>query len=331
MEEDKFNFFDESHRALHNLQKDRILCDVALRGKASTKTFHAHRVVLASKSAYFKAMFTSCMIESEKYEIFIEGIESHALEKIINYCYTGDIAPIPNDVEEILEAAHMLGLYRVQKKCFSFLRNNIDSTNCYGIAYLAEKYSCCEMKKIAEDYTLKNFRYVINSSDFQELNCDNLLRLISHNNLNVLSEGEVYDAVLKWVKFKTEDRKIFLKDLLSHVRFPLLTRKFLIDRVTKEELIITDSSCREYLYSALDYHLVPERRSLSNQTQFSPRINITSAIYVIGGESKILVLITSSPVKCFLHNDSPHIKKPFRWWRLYVALNIYDVTCIKRG
>ena len=50
-------------------------------------------------------MFTSCMIESEKYEIFIEGIESHALEKIINYCYTGDIAPIPSDLEEILEAA----------------------------------------------------------------------------------------------------------------------------------------------------------------------------------------------------------------------------------
>ena len=286
MEDKDFNFFKESYLVLHSLQKNGILCDVSLRGKSQVEPFLAHRVVLASQSTYFRAMFTSSMIESKKTDIILEGVESDALRKIIHYCYTGDIAPLPNDVEDILEAAHMLGLLHVQNKCFIYLSNNIDSSNCYGVAYLAEKYSCCEMKKVAEDYTLKNFRFVMNSPDFQELSYDNLLRLISHNNLNVLCEGEVYDAILKWVKFNTEERETFLKSLLSHVRFPMLTRKFLIDKVTKEELIINHSGCREYLYNALDYHLVPERRNLTSELQFTPRLNLTSTLYVIGGESK---------------------------------------------
>ena len=41
---------------LHRLRRDDILCDVTL--EAEGKTFRAHRVVLASVSGYFEAMFS---------------------------------------------------------------------------------------------------------------------------------------------------------------------------------------------------------------------------------------------------------------------------------
>lgn len=286
MEELAKTFFEDSFSHLHEFQQNQILCDVKLRGKSNGYTIHAHKIILASKSLYFKAMFTSDMKESREDLVTLESFESNILEKIISYCYTGEIVLLPCEIEEILDASHMLGVDHIQEKCFMFLRNNIDITNCYGIAFLAEKYSCKEISKIAENYAVKNFRLIANTDDFLNLSYDNLSNLVSNNELNVLCEAEVYDAILKWAKYNIASRKKLLKRLLSYVRFPLLTRKFLIDIVTKEELIINDSECREYLYNALDYHLVPERRSLVDQRTFSPRITMTTALYVVGGESE---------------------------------------------
>lgn len=287
----ELDFFVESQRELETLRRDGILCDVKVTGKSGKRGIPAHKVVLASQSAYFKAMFTSNMIECTKEEIALESIDDDVIEKIIVYCYTGEISLTPPDVEDILDAAHMFGLNRISEKCFTYLHNNLDITNCHGIAYLAEKYSCSEMQKIAQDYTVQNFRLVMNSMDFSCINYDNLVRLISHNQLNVSSECEVYEAVIRWVKYDLNTRQIYLKDLLPYVRFPLLTRKFLIDTVAKEELIISDAECRDYLYNALDYHLVPERRSLNEKEQnTSARRSLTSSIYVIGGESKFFLI-----------------------------------------
>ena len=286
----KLSFTEEGYKSLAFLRADGILCDVTLRGKSNRNhPILAHKVVLAAQSAYFKVMFTTAMLESQQKDIVIENIEAKVLQKIVDYCYTGEIRLTPSDIEDLLDAAHMLGLFDLQEQCFQFLQNNLDGSNCYGVAHLAEKYSCKEVRKVAEDFALKNFRYVMNSVEFIDLPYDNVLKLVSNNQLHVVCESEVYVAVMKWVKHKPDERVDHLKDLLAYVRFPLLTRKFLIDHVTKEELIIGDKACRKYLYDALDYHLVPERRSMIEQHRnSSPRCKGTNSIYVIGGESKYL-------------------------------------------
>ena len=280
-------FFKEAFNSLKEMKRQKILCDVKLRGKSKGILIDAHKIILASRSDFFKAMFTSNMKENQEGYVTLESIENNILDKIINFLYTGNITLIPSEVEELLDASHMLGIDQVQEKCFHFLLNNIDITNCYGIAYLAEKYSCREISKVAETYAIKNFRLVSNTDEFLDLTYEHLLALVSSSELNVTSEGDVYNAIMKWVYFDKSRRKLYLKSLLAHVRFPLLTRKFLIDKVTKEELIIGDSGCREYLYNALDYHLVPERRYSTSDKMYSPRLILTSSIYVVGGESML--------------------------------------------
>ena len=57
---------------MNDLRRDRDLCDVTLVVKS--EVFHAHRVVLASRSPYFLGMFKSNMAESQQEEITLTGM-----------------------------------------------------------------------------------------------------------------------------------------------------------------------------------------------------------------------------------------------------------------
>ena len=66
--------FQDCNLILNDLRKSKDLCDVVI--KVGSETYHAHRVVLASKSPYFLGMFKSNMVESQQTEITLTGIYS---------------------------------------------------------------------------------------------------------------------------------------------------------------------------------------------------------------------------------------------------------------
>ena len=56
---------------MNDLRRDRDLCDVTLIVK--NEVFHAHKVILVSRSPYFLGMFKSNMAESQQEEITLTG------------------------------------------------------------------------------------------------------------------------------------------------------------------------------------------------------------------------------------------------------------------
>ena len=63
--------FQECHAVMNELRRSKDLCDVTLVVKS--EVFHAHRVILASRSPYFHGMFKSNMAESQQDEITLTG------------------------------------------------------------------------------------------------------------------------------------------------------------------------------------------------------------------------------------------------------------------
>lgn len=80
-----------------------------------------------------------------------------------------------------------------------------------------------------------------------QLNADQLITLIKKDELNVQDEKDVYDAVLKWVKYDEDDRHIKMEHILSSVRCQFLTPKFLNDQIAKCDVLKKTPACREYL------------------------------------------------------------------------------------
>ena len=70
------------------------------------------------------------------------------------------------------------------------------------------------------------------------------------NYLQVDSEEPVYEAVIKWVCHRLEERRVFFATLLEHVRLPLLSPQYITDVLDQEPLIRTSFVCRDLLDEA---------------------------------------------------------------------------------
>ncbi|VEL27441.1 unnamed protein product [Protopolystoma xenopodis] len=123
------------------------------------------------------------------------------------------------------------------------------------------------------------------SEEFLLLPKNHFIDIISSDELNVRSEEQVYSAVMRWVNHNLIDRRNDLGQLLSAVRLPLVSPKFLVATVGNDILIRADEKCRDLVDEAKNYLLLPQERPLMQGPRTRPRRPITSAeaLFAVGG------------------------------------------------
>ncbi|KAK5645509.1 hypothetical protein RI129_006809 [Pyrocoelia pectoralis] len=75
--------------------------------KVGAELFHAHRLVLAAASPYFKAMFTGGLRECDMNRVQLQGVSATVMARLIHFMYTGRIRVTENTVCQLLPAATM--------------------------------------------------------------------------------------------------------------------------------------------------------------------------------------------------------------------------------
>ncbi|XP_072908895.1 LOW QUALITY PROTEIN: kelch-like protein 20 [Hemitrygon akajei] len=269
--------------AINQLRKNQGLCDVVL--VVGLKKIYAHRVVLAACSPYFHAMFTSELAESRQTEVLIRDIDERAIELLIEFAYTSQIIVEENNVQTLLPAACLLQLTEIQETCCEFLKRQLDPSNCLGIRAFADTHACRELLRVADKFTQHNFQEVMESEEFMLLPANQMIDIISSDELNVRSEEQVYSAVVSWVKYNIQERRGHLAQVLQHVRLPLLSPKFLVGTVGTDSLIKSDEMCRDLLDEAKNYLLLPQERPLMQGPRTRPRkpIRCGEVLFAVGG------------------------------------------------
>lgn len=99
-----------------------------------------------------------------------------------------------------------------------------------------------------------------------------VINLISSERLSVSSEEKVFECVVAWIQCEITVRQQFLAQLMEHVRLPLLSQEYLVQRVENEPLLKDDLQCKDYLIEALKFHLLKgEQRSAFKTPRTIPR------------------------------------------------------------
>lgn len=243
---------------MNALREAEQLCDVVL--EVERERIPCHRVVLASLSAYFKAMFTGEMAESRKKEITINGVDAASLRSLIEYSYTASIDISEDNVQLILPAASVLQFEEVKRACSEFLKRQLDTENCLGIKMFAEVHGCQELQLAATIYSSHYFSQVRKRDEYLKLSFEDIKTFLSNSQLNISSELEVYEAAMDWLCYK-DDRKQHLLDILSLVRLPLLNAEQLLVTVGANPLVLSDSQCVKMLVDAVQYQVLPKSTS----------------------------------------------------------------------
>ncbi|XP_022905246.1 kelch-like ECH-associated protein 1B isoform X2 [Onthophagus taurus] len=271
-----FEYIKDAMRAMDMMRGHQMLTDVIL--EVGTELFHVHRVVLAAASPYFKAMFTGGLKESEMKRVKLQGVSPTAMNRLIHFMYTGRIRVTENTVCQLLPAATMFQVTNVIQACCDFLEQQLDPSNAIGIANFAEQHGCNDLCRKANQYIERNFSQICHEEEFLQLSAFQLVNLIKKDELNVQEEKEVYNAVLKWVKYDEDTRHVKMENILCAVRCQFLTPKFLNDQIAKCDVLKKTPACRLYLSKIFQDLTLHKRTAVKQRTPNTPRI-----IYVAGG------------------------------------------------
>uniref|UniRef100_A0AAY4DJZ4 BTB domain-containing protein n=2 Tax=Denticeps clupeoides TaxID=299321 RepID=A0AAY4DJZ4_9TELE len=276
----------KAFRIMNELRSQNLLCDVVI--VAEDVEISAHRVVLAAGSPYFHAMFTGEMSESKQKRVRIKEMDGWMLGMLIDYIYTAEIQVTEENVQVLLPAAGLLQLSDVKKACCEFLSSQLHPTNCLGIRAFADLHACTDLLMQANTYAEQHFSEVVQSEEFLSLGMDQVCSLIASDKLTISSEEKVFEAVIAWVTHDKDVRQEHMAHLMEHVRLPLLSREYLVQRVEEETLVKNSSACKDYLIEAMKYHLLPvDQRSLMKtiRTRMRTPLSYPKVMVVVGGQA----------------------------------------------
>ncbi|EYC09109.1 hypothetical protein Y032_0062g3362 [Ancylostoma ceylanicum] len=277
--------------SLRELRADGRFCDVEL--LVGSHVIKAHRNVLVSSIPYFRAMFTSNMVESKRKPIRMLGIDYPTLSSLIEYAYGGSLTITEDSAQTIMAAASYLELLDVTEKCGIFICEHLlDAGNALVLRVQFSSLGCKTATMEVERFIDKNFVPISCTEKFLELSVEEVTELLSKDQLHVASEEEVFSAAMRWVEHSPV-RTNMLERVLTCVRLHLLDRNFLVNEVARHPTIRGSNTCREMVEDVKDFHLISAKASASPLLSRSQRCNDCSwAIFVAGGRVSKKLLST---------------------------------------
>ena len=271
------------------------LCDVVLR--IGDEHIPSHRAVLAACSPYFYAMFTGDLVESRQKFVTMKDIDPVVVQALVEFAYTGKVEITVDNVQSLLATACLVQFHEVKDLCCQFLETQLDPSNCLGIRKFTEAHGCTNFLDVVDNFVLENFREVMKSEEYALLPCELLAKVVSSDDLNVAAEEEVYEAVMSWTKHDINNRINKLPGLMRFVRMPLISKRYLLNRIDSDNLIRSNMTCRDLLDEAKNYHLLPEQRAQLRTDRMKPRKSMVGTLFAVGGKEAGETI--SNTVECY--------------------------------
>ena len=172
-----FESKDSSESSPKSSLKDNSYSDIVI--SIDGKEIFAHRAVLCSRSTYFEAMFSHDFKETDKTKIVLKNVASFELFwNLLEYMYSDDKPINIKNVFEMLNLADEYGVTSFKEKSEIMLSKYITISTVWVIFKYANELNCERLKETWMIYMKENYDEVIYSSGFEELDKDEMLKII---------------------------------------------------------------------------------------------------------------------------------------------------------
>ena len=286
---------------LNEFRKEGTLCDITLNIRGVRMP--AHRNVLAASSLYFRALFSSDMKEREESAVTIEELEPKVMEEILSYMYSGAVELNEINAFDLAVAADYMILSNLKQLCCDFLIKCLNSEICLAALAIAERYNFQDLRDAAQLHVLNNFGHVSRTDEFLNLSVEQLLAVMSSDNL-VAREDEVYESLVRWTKHSLDTRKQHFATLFPHIRLIYLARYYLLNEVEVESLVQENLDCKHSVEAAKEFFSSSQLTKGVNVSVCQPR-SCQNGILITGGWQEDSTITASTKLfiptfnKCF--------------------------------
>ncbi|XP_041449726.1 BTB/POZ domain-containing protein 9-like [Drosophila obscura] len=182
----------------------------------------AHRLVLAARSEYFRAMLYGDLAESKEREIRLE-VPLEAFKIILEYLYSGKLPLSILDVDEIIDVlnlAHFYGLEYVERAITNHLQKSTAVSNVCVILNAARRYDLDQLTKECLKFMDNNAVNLLKHDSIKMLSKESFEEVLRRDNFCV-PEVEIFRSVCKW---RDNNPSEDIQTLLSLVRLPLMSK-----------------------------------------------------------------------------------------------------------
>lgn len=153
--------------------------------------------------------------------VTVADVNGDALKQLVEFCYTGRITIHEGNIGDVVKAATMLRFTAVADNCIEYYLSILCIANCLDIDEVADAYDLARLKVATHTFIVDNFIDVSRSDGFLELVEKRLSPFLVDNEINVVTEEDVFQAVVRWIKYDVETRAPVMGALLECVRFKL--------------------------------------------------------------------------------------------------------------
>ncbi|XP_041044496.1 BTB/POZ domain-containing protein 9 [Carcharodon carcharias] len=252
------------------------------------KRFPAHRVILAARCQYFRALLYGGMRESHSQaEIPLEDTPAEAFTMLLKYIYTGQVT-LSNEKEEILldflSLSHKYGFPELEDATSEYLCTILSITNVCMVYDVASLYSLHKLSNTCCLYMDRNAKAVLSSEGFLGLSKAALLNVVSRDSL-AAAEKDIFLALMNWCKQNPDETNV---EIMKAVRLPLMSLTELLNVVRPAALLSADT-----ILDAIKIRSESRDMELNYRGMLIPDENIAAMKYgaqVIGGELKAALL-----------------------------------------
>ena len=247
----------------------------------SRKMIPAHKFVLAIGSPVFYAMFFGEMAET-KNSIELPDCEYESLLELFRYLYTDVVNLTGSNVMHVLYLAKKYILPSLADKCGAYLHENLEASNVFSILPHAMKFDDQDLKNRCWKVIEKHTEEAVTSDEFVTLERSLVESVVKKKVLNV-KEAELFKAVDRWATQEIErqglnpdgktKRRIIGEELLSAIRFPLMSQKEFLSVVpnnilTKKEIFDLMKHYNSMLTSPLQFSASPRTKGVGTCHRF---------------------------------------------------------------
>ncbi|KAJ8401182.1 hypothetical protein AAFF_G00387640 [Aldrovandia affinis] len=252
------------------------------------KRFPAHRVILAARCHYFRALLYGGMKESQpQAEVPLEETRSEAFSMLLQYLYTGR-ASLSSAREEVLldflGLAHRYGLQPLEDSTSEFLRTVLHTHNVCLVFDVASLYCLSTLSAACCAYMDRHAPEVLASDGFLTLSKPALLTVVRRDSF-AASEKDIFQALCRWCRHNGEGSA---QEVMSAVRLPLMSLTEMLNVVRPSGLLSPDD-----LLDAIKTRSESRDMDLNYRGMLIPEENIATMKHgaqVVKGELKSALL-----------------------------------------
>ncbi|CEF64344.1 BTB/POZ-like domain and Coagulation factor 5/8 C-terminal type domain and Galactose-binding domain-like and BTB/POZ fold domain and BTB/Kelch-associated domain and BTB/POZ domain-containing protein [Strongyloides ratti] len=233
--ETEIDHSDKVIEKLSHLCFSESLSDVTL--SISGTKLPAHKMVLASRSDYFKSLFNSGMKETVSSEVVLHENNIQALKICLKYLYTGKIDFHSMSIDMAIDIFIISNKYAfedLEELCTKYFKLNIEEKNICSLLMVCLAYDLKEVENLVLRYIDKHGNDILNLPEFLDIPGHCVENIISRNSF-LADEENIFITIQKWLSVSKE-RESFKECLTKHIRLPLLSIECLFGPIRDSKL-----------------------------------------------------------------------------------------------